>query len=814
MDHESSIDPVCGMTVEPTTARGGSASYEGKAYYFCCPSCREKFQAEPKSYLGKERPSSHEHRVTDLKHKVGSAPSKDDLLHILPLKPGAEVARIGASTEYTCPMHPEVKQNHPGSCPKCGMALEPTIAIAEEGPNPELADMSRRFWIGAILTFPVFILAMGGMVPTLQSLVEKVPGWVQLVLVTPVVFWCGWPFFVRAWNSVVNVSPNMFTLIALGIGAAYIYSLAATIIPNSFPEGFQKHGQVEPYYDTAGMVTVLVLLGQVLEIRARSGTSAAIQRLLGLSPKTARLIKPDGTDDDIPIELVSLGDHLRIRPGERVPVDGTVIEGRTSVDESMISGEPIPVEKEKGSPLIGGTINGTGSLVMKAERVGAGTMLAQIVRLVSEAQRSRAKVQLLADQVSAFFVPAVLAISFLTFVLWAGFGRDAPLAHGLVSAVAVLVIACPCALGLATPLAIVIGMGKGAEHGILFRNAESLETLEKADTLVIDKTGTLTEGKPRLVTVEPLNGFSPEEALRLAASLEQASEHPLAVAIVGDASARSLHLSEAKEVQTFTGQGIAGKIDSHIVRLGNLRFISSHDLQHTSAGSQFQTDTPNLSAGPNYAFRMSELQRLGQTGILISVDDQVAAILGIADPIRSTSIDAISRLRMEGLIIVMLTGDSQTTAQAVALQLEIQDVIAGVSPKEKSEAIKRLQSQGRFVAMAGDGINDAPALAQANIGIAMGTGTDVAMESAGVTLMHGDLRAIAAARRLSRQTVRTIRQNLFLAFVYNIVSIPVAAGILYPLFGVLISPIWASAAMSLSSLSVIGNSLRLKQHKL
>lgn len=773
------IDPVCGMTVDPATARGGTAKFEGKDYYFCCPSCREKFQADPPRYLNKAGASSESHHAADAKRQAIEPPTT----HHSPL-----------TSLYTCPMHPEVQEDHPGSCPKCGMALEPVLVAAEEGPNPELVDMSRRFWIGVILTLPVFALAMGQMIPSWHSFFDVVPGWVQMVLVTPVVFWCGWPFFVRAWNSVVNVSPNMFTLIALGVGAAYFYSLAATLAPDLFPEGFRMHGQVEPYYDTAGMVTVLVLLGQVLEIRARSRTSAAIKRLLGLAPKTARLVGPDGIDKDVPIELVRPGDHLRIRPGEKVPVDGIVIEGHGSVDESMVSGEPIPAEKVSGSSLIGGTVNGTGGLLMKAERVGAGTMLAQIVRLVREAQRSRAKIQRLADQVAAYFVPAVLAVSVLTFVAWAARGQDAPLAHGLVNAVAVLIIACPCALGLATPLAIMIGIGKGAEHGILVRNAEALETLEKADTLLVDKTGTLTEGKPRLITLEPAEGFKADEILRLAASLEQGSEHPLAAAIVQAAQTKNLSLLKTSDFQSFSGQGIEGNVEGRHVILGNDRFLMDRHF--------------NASA---WQSPMKAAQEQGQTAVLLAVDGHWAGILGVADPLRPTTSEAIAMLRADGLKIVMLTGDSRITAQAVARQLGIEEVIAEVRPEEKNEAIKRLQSKGLVVAMAGDGVNDAPALAQADIGIALGTGTDIAMESAGITLIHGDLRAIASARRLSRQTVRTIRQNLFLAFIYNIVSIPVAAGILYPVFGILISPVWASAAMSLSSLSVVGNSLRLRK---
>lgn len=788
-DASGVIDPVCGMTVNPATARGGSAEHAGTTYYFCCNSCREKFQADPKRYLSQDSVSSRPQHAASAKRQAFGPLTT----HHSPL-----------TTLYTCPMHPEVQQEHPGSCPKCGMALEPVVASVEEGPNLELMDMSRRFWIGLILTSPIFVLAMGGMIPTWRPVLESVPGWVQMILVTPVVFWCGWPFFVRAWNSLINLSPNMFTLIALGVGAAYFYSLAATLIPDWFPEGFQMHGRVEPYYDTAAMVTVLVLLGQVLEIRSRSHTSTAIKRLLGLAAKTARMVKPDGTEGDIPIELVQPGDQLRVRPGEKVPVDGSVIEGKSAVDESMISGEPIPVEKGPGSSLIGGTINGTGSLLMVAERVGAGTMLAQIVRLVGEAQRSRARIQRLADQVAAYFVPAVLAVSVLTFVLWATLGRDAPLAHGLVNAVAVLVIACPCALGLATPLAVMIGVGKGAENGILIRNAEALEILEKADTLVVDKTGTLTEGKPRLVSLEPAEGFNGDEILRLAASLEQGSEHPLAAAVVQAAQAKGLPLSKPENFQSFTGQGVAGKVDGHAVVLGNRKFLDSVSPEPST------TEAGAVAVGS----RLDGIQAQAQTVVFISVDGRVAGVLGVADPVRASTPEAIKQLQADVLKIVMLTGDNDVTAQAVSRQLGIQDIFSEVRPAEKQEMIKRLQAEGQVVAMAGDGVNDGPALAQANIGIALGTGADVAIESADITLIRSDLRAIAAARRLSRQTARAIRQNLFLAFAYNVISIPVAAGILYPPFGILISPIWASAAMSLSSLSVVGNSLRLRRLKL
>jgi Cu+-exporting ATPase len=674
------------------------------------------------------------------------------------------------------------------------MALEPRTITPEEGPNPELLDMRRRFWISALLTLPIFLLSMGDMVPILGSWIKEVPGWLQLLLATPVVFWCGRPFFERAWASVRNLSPNMFTLIALGVGAAYSYSLVATLAPEAFPEGFQMHGGVEPYYDTAAMVTVLVLLGQLLEVKARSTTSSAIKKLLGLAPKTARIVHSDGTEADIPLEQVKKGDVLRIRPGEKVPVDGVVIEGQSAIDESMISGEAIPVEKTAGAPVIGGTVNGTGGLLMRAERVGAETLLAQIVRMVGEAQRSRAPIQRLVDQVAAVFVPAVLAVSILTFILWSVLGKQSPLAHGLVNAVAVLVIACPCALGLATPMAIMVGTGKGAENGILVKNAEALEILHKADTLVVDKTGTLTEGKPRLTAIEPAQGFQADELLRLAASLERGSEHPLAAAVVRGAAEKDLRLAEVQGFQSFPGKGVAGQVENHTVVLGNLSMLADRKI-----------------AADRWRPQMEKSQAQGQTVMIVAVDGQVAGLLGVADPIRATTTEAIQQLHQDGLRIIMLTGDNRATAEAVARQLGIDEVMAEVLPQEKHAVVQKLQSEGHIVAMAGDGINDAPALAQADIGIAMGTGSDVALESAGVTLVHGDLRAIAAARRLSRLTMRTIRQNLFLAFVYNLVSVPVAAGLLYPFLGILITPIWASAAMSLSSLSVVGNSLRLRR---
>jgi Cu+-exporting ATPase len=762
----SAVDPVCGMTVDPATTRA-SCVHDGRTYYFCCPSCLQRFQADPQRYLDKQ-----------------PAPLRG-LTPPAPAPPGAA---------YTCPMHPEVRTDHPAACPKCGMALEPRTVAAEEGSDPELADMTRRFWIGLLLSLPLLVLAMGDMLPGLRALMDVVPPWVQLVLATPVVFWCGGPFFVRAWASLVHRSLNMFTLIALGVGTAYFYSLAALLLeefsPASLPEGFLMHGRVKLYFESAAIITVLVLLGQVLEIRARSRTSAAIKRLLGLAPRTARIVRPDGREEDVPLESVKPGDLLRVRPGEKVPVDGVVTEGRSAVDESMLSGEPIPVEKEPGAKLIGATVNGTGTLLMRAERVGSDTLLANIVRMVSEAQRSRAPIQRLVDQVSAWFVPAVLLVAVLTFAGWSVFGGEARLAHALANAVAVLIIACPCALGLATPMAIMVGTGRGAENGVLIRNAEALEILHKADTLIVDKTGTLTEGKPRLEGVEPAEGFSADELLRLSASLERGSEHPLAAAIVKGAEAKGLHLAEARDFQALTGKGVVGVAEGHRLALGNAALMADEGIDPAPLRS-----------------RLDALRAEGRTVMLAAVDGKLAGLLAVADPIRATTPEAIRLLHAEGLRILMLTGDNRTTAEAVARRLGIDEVIAEVLPQDKSEVVQRYQGEGRIVAMAGDGINDAPALAQAHIGIAMGTGTDVAMESAGITLVHGDLRAIARARRLSRAVMRNIRQNLFLAFIYNTLAIPLAA------LGVL-TPVIASAAMSLSSLSVVGNSLRLRRQEL
>jgi Cu+-exporting ATPase len=743
------IDPVCGMTVDPASAPA-SLEHEGKKYYFCNPHCAQKFCADPPRYLhGGPRP---EHMATP-----------------------PPAAPPGGKIEYICPMDPEIVRDRPGSCPKCGMALEPRIASADEGPNPELVDMRLRFWVGLVLTVPLMVLHL---LPNMHL------GWLELLLATPVVLWCGLPFFERAVMSIVRLSPNMFTLIALGVGASYGYSIAALFLPGILGEGL--------YFETAAAIIVLVLLGQVLELRARGETTRAIRRLLGLTPKTARFVRPDGGEEDLPLELVQVGDVLRVRPGEKVPVDGVVTEGRSFVDESMISGEPLPVEKAPGGKVVGGTVNGTGSLLIRAERVGSDTLLAHIVRMVGEAQRSRAPVQRLVDRVSRWIVPAVVAISLLTFFLWWRFDPDRGMAltHAIMRAVAVLIIACPCALGLATPMAIMVGTGRGAESGVLIRDAEALEVLHQADTLVIDKTGTLTEGKPRLVVVEPAAGFDEWELLRLAASLERGSEHPLAAAVVNGANERGIELARGEDFQSLTGRGVMGHIDGRTVLLGNVGLLTEHGIS-----------TEALTG------RAEELRREGHTVLLAAVDGRLAGLLGVADPVRASTPEAIRLLHDDGLRLIMLTGDNRTTAEAVARRLGIDEVIAEVLPAQKSEVVARLQSEGHIVAMAGDGINDAPALARAQVGIAMGSGTDVAMESAGVTLVRGDLRAIARARRLSRFTLSAIRQNLFLAFVYNTVCIPLAA--VLPL-----SPILAGAAMSLSSVSVIGNSLRLRRKPL
>lgn len=766
---DQAIDPVCGMTVDIATARF-RLEHDGTTHYFCCEVCRQRFQADPQRYLQ-------------------GPPGSVEPMHAMPHP------ESGATT-WICPMDPEVVSDHAGSCPKCGMALEPQTATLVEEPNAEQRDMSRRFWIGLVLCLPIMLLAMSPMLPGLHVEINALH-WLQLFLATPVVFWCGWPFFERAWLSVVHHSANMFTLIALGVGAAYGYSLAATAVPNVFPDGFRtSDNMVEPYFESAAMVTVLVLLGQVLEIRARSQTSTAIRKLLSLAPRTARVVRDNGDETDIPIENIRIGDILLVRPGEKMPVDGIATEGRSAVDESMLTGEPIPVEKEPGSRVAAGTVNGTGSLRVRTDRLSGDTMLAQIVRMVSAAQRTRAPVERLVNQVAGAFVPAVLLTAIVTFAIWSIWGPRPAFAHALVSTVAVLIIACPCALGLATPMAIMVGTGRGAANGVLFRNAEALEILHKADTLLVDKTGTLTEGKPRLEHVEAASGFDDAEVLRLACSVERDSEHPLANAIVQGAAARGLTAEKASDFRSFPGKGVAATVAGRDVVLGNSGLL-------TELG---------VDAGP-LAQRLDTLRSAGQSVLLVAVDGRLAGLVSVTDPIRATSAEAIRSLRADGLRILMVTGDSPTTAREVARQVGIDEVLAGVLPEEKQAEVRRLQREGRIVAMAGDGVNDAPALAQADVSLALGTGSDVAMESAGITLVQGDLRAIARARRLSGQTMANIRQNLFLAFLYNVLAIPVAAGILYPWLGLLLSPIWASAAMSLSSLSVVGNSLRVRSKK-
>jgi Cu+-exporting ATPase len=718
------------------------------------------------------------------------------------LEPVTPLARSAPKVEYTCPMHPQIVRDRPGNCPICGMALEPrTVVAGGEEENPELRDMRRRFWVSAALSLPLLLLGMAEMFPawsTARFLPPVSLNWLQLMLATPVVLWGGRPFFQRGWASIVNRSLNMFTLIALGTGVAYGESLVATLAPGFFAPSFRGHGgQVPVYFEAAAVITTLVLLGQVLELKARSQTSGAIRALLDLAPPTARQLTADGGEEEVPLDQVQIGVRLRVRPGEKVPVDGVVIEGRSAVDEAMISGEPIPVEKTAGDKVTGGTVNGTGGFVMEAQRVGGDTLLAQIVRMVGEAQRSRAPIQRLADQVAAWFVPTVVAIATATFVIWWTFGPEPSLVYALVNAVAVLIIACPCALGLATPVSIMVGTGLGAQNGVLIKNAEALERFEKVDTLIVDKTGTLTEGKPRLVDVAAREGLDEGELLRLAASLERASEHPLAAAIVAGAEARGVRIATPGEVESLTGKGVTGIIEDRRVALGNRALLD--ELKVEPGG---------------WAERAEALRQEGQTVMFVAVDGEMAGLLAVADPVKESTAEAIEQLRAEGLRIVMVTGDSRTTAQAVAGRLGIQEVEAEVLPEAKGAIVERLQQEGRTVAMAGDGVNDAPALARADVGIAMGTGTDVAIESAAITLLRGDLRGIVRARRLSHATMRNIRQNLFFAFIYNVLGVPIAAGVLYPFFGLLLSPMIASAAMSLSSVSVIGNALRLRRVKL
>jgi Cu+-exporting ATPase len=766
-------DPVCGMVV--TKDSKYHYEHKGKQYYFCCEGCQNKFKANPKQYLNP---------------KTKSEPKMGD---------SASAEAHGEGQMYTCPMDPEIIQDHPGICPKCGMALEP-MGLPVEEKNEELIDMTRRLWICTALSLPVFLLAMvADLLPSLvpAGLSMRPIQWIEFLLATPVVWWGGWPFFVRAWLSIRTWNLNMFTLIGLGVSVAWSYSVIGLLFPQIFPQTVQMHGGVvDVYFEAAAVITTLVLLGQVLELRARSRTSAALKLLIGLAPNTAMIVRNDGTEEELALDQVQVGDILRVRPGDKIPVDGTVTDGTSNVDESMVTGEPLPAAKSTGDKVIGATVNGTGSLLMRAEKVGADTLLAHIVHSVAEAQRSRAPIQKLADVVSGYFVPAVVGAAVLTFIAWMAFGPEPRLAHALINAVAVLIIACPCALGLATPIAIMVGTGRGATAGVLIKNAEALEILEKVDTLVVDKTGTLTEGKPQLTTVQTLE-IPDATLLRMVASLERASEHPLAEAIVRGAKDRGIALAQVKNFRSVTGQGVTGEVDGRTVLVGNKKLFEAAKIGDGELSQRADT-----------------LRAAGQTVMLIALDGRPVGLLGVADPIKGSTAEAIRDLHAEGIKIVMLTGDSAITAQAVAARLGIDRVHAEILPDQKAEMIKRLQAQGHVVAMAGDGINDAPALAQAQVGIAMGTGTDIAIESAGITLVKGDLRGIVRARRLSRAVMRNIRQNLFFAFVYNLAGVPIAAGILYPFFGLLLSPMIAAAAMSFSSVSVISNSLRLAREKL
>jgi len=753
-------DPVCGMTIDPHTAKH-KHTHEGSVWYFCSAGCRQRFIAAPDKYRSGKQTTEPE----------------------------------PAGTVYTCPMHQQIRQVGPGFCPICGMALEPVDAGAESGPNPDLIDMRRRFWIGLLLTIPVVILEMGGHLANLHMLLgERFGNWLQLVLATPVVLWAGWPFFVRGWASVKSRNLNMFTLIVMGTGVAWTYSILATLFPGQFPSAFRgSDGAVAVYFEAAAVITVLVLLGQVLELKAREQTSGAIKALLNLAPKRARRVGSDGNDEDVALEDVAVGDRLRARPGESIPVDGEIVDGRSSIDESMVTGESMPVTKSAGDKVIGGTMNLSGSFIMRADRVGRDTMLARIVQMVAEAQRSRAPIQRLADQVAGWFVPLVIAVAVLAFIAWGLWGPEPRFAYGLIAAVSVLIIACPCALGLATPMSIMVGVGRGAQAGVLIKNAEALERFEKVDTIVVDKTGTLTEGQPRVVAVRPAAPFAEDDILRLAASLERASQHPLADAIVNAAKQRNLPLADVEEFDAPVGKGIIGNVEGRRLVIGNARLV-------TDSGIDLDALVAEADA----------LRQQGATAIFMAIDGKAAGVVAIADPIKDTTPGAVAALQAEGIHVVMLTGDNATTAQAVAAKLGITDVQADVLPQDKSEVVQHLRGQGRVVAMAGDGINAAPALAGADVGIAMGTGTDVAMESAHVTLLKGDLNGIVRARRLSAATMSNIRQNLFFAFIYNAAGVPVAAGLLYPLLGVLLSPIIAAAAMALSSVSVIGNALRLR----
>jgi Cu+-exporting ATPase len=754
------IDPVCGMTIDPHTAKH-RADYRGHTYYFCAAGCRSKFAADPQKYLGARAPGP-----------------------------------VAAGAFYTCPMHPEIRQIGPGACPICGMALEPEIATAETGPNPELADMTRRFWIGLVLALPVMVLEMGAhfdgphnwVAPTLSN-------YVQFAFATPVVLWAGWPFFVRGAQSLVTRNLNMFTLIGMGTGVAYVYSVVATLAPGAFPENFRTHsGAVAAYFEAAAVITVLVLLGQVLELRARAATSGAIRALLDLAPKTARRMKDDGSDEEVSLDVIQVGDKLRVRPGDKVPVDGVVLEGRSSLDESMVTGESMPVTKDKDARVIGGTINTSGSFVMRADKVGRDTLLSQIVQMVASAQRSRAPIQRLADRVAGWFVPAVIAVALIAFASWATFGPEPRFAFGLVAAVSVLIIACPCALGLATPMSIMVGVGRGAQLGVLIKNAEALERMEKIDTLVVDKTGTLTEGKPKVVAVVALPGFDEAQVLRFAACVERGSEHPLAAAIVAAAAERKLELAPVRGFDAPAGKGVIGMVEGKRLALGNAKFLGELNIDTVAPAQEAE-----------------RLRQDGATAIFLGLNGKLAGVIAIADPVKTTTPDALKALAADGIRVVMLTGDNKITAQAVAKRLGIKEVEAEVLPDQKSAVIEKLRREGRVVAMAGDGVNDAPALAAADVGIAMGTGSDVAIESAGVTLLKGDLTGIVKARALSKAVMHNIRQNLFFAFIYNSAGVPIAAGVLYPAFGLLLSPIIAAAAMALSSVSVVGNALRLRR---
>jgi P-type Cu+ transporter len=813
---ETARDPVCGMNVNPDSARGRLA-HNGSTYYFCCPGCVEKFQADPERYLSHSGPVQIQAAPVSITLTSISQPPVGD--YTCPMHPEVRKKGPGAcpkcgmalepvrptappAAEYVCPMDPEVLQDHPGSCPKCGMALEPRMPALAEEDNPELKTITRRFWGSLVLTMPIMMLAMAGMVPGASHHVLISPRllpWVQLALATPVVLWGGWPFFVRGWNSIISRSANMFTLIAVGTGAAYVYSLLATIAPGVFPSSFRQHGdRPEVYFEAAAVITTLVLLGQVLELRARGRTGAAIRALLGLAPKTARIVHDDGSEEDVPLDRVRAGDGVRVRPGEKLPVDGIVLDGISAVDESMITGEPIPVEKSPGKKVAAGTLNGTGSFLMRAERVGSETLLAQIVRTVAEAQRSRAPIQRVADIVASYFVPGVVLVSLVTFVVWGVWGPEPRMAYALLNAVAVLIIACPCALGLATPMSIMVGTGRGALAGVLIKRAEALEILEKVDTLVIDKTGTLTEGKPRLISIVAEGAMADAEILRIAASLERGSEHSLASAIVGAAETAGLPLAPPRSFRLLPGKGVTGIVENRRVAVGNPALFRE-------LGTDVEIDAEE---------KAEALRRDGQTVMFVAVDGLIVGILGVSDPIKEGAAETVSRMHEEGIRLVMASGDSRTNVEIVARKLGIDEVVPEVLPAGKGEVIKGLQEGGHRVAMAGDGINDAPALALADVGIAMGTGTDVAIQSADVALVRGDLKGIARALKLSRATMRNIRQNLFFALVYNALGVPIAAGILYPFLGIQLNPMIASAAMTFSSVSVIGNALRLRRLEL